>query len=67
MVDDIIVQEVAQLNTVVGLFKKQFTTVNKKVKVVGSQGKASRSYDFDLDEEANYLELAGFQSKGKGN
>lgn len=37
----------------------------EKVNVVGAQGKAFRSYDFDINKEVKYLdkELVGFQDK----
>lgn len=51
------VQEVAHLRTEVGLFTKMFTMMNsKKVNKVGSQGKASISYDSDLEENTKYLD-----------
>lgn len=39
------------------------------MKAIGSQGKASRSYDFDLEESAKYVDrdLVAFWTKEQGN
>lgn len=41
-----------QLRMEIVLLTKQFTAMNsKKVNFVGSQGKAPKLYDFDIEEE----------------
>lgn len=62
--------EVAQLSMEVGLLTKQFSMINfEKVNTVGTQGRASRSYDSDIDKARKYLnkELEGFRAKGQGS
>lgn len=50
-------QEISYLSTEVGILTKRFSTMNsKKVNTVGTQGKASRLYNLDMNEEAKYLD-----------
>lgn len=51
------------------MIKKFVMMTFEKVNVVGSQDKATRSHNSDLEEEAKYLdrELVCFQTKGQGN
>ncbi|KAF3647878.1 Photosystem I chlorophyll a apoprotein A1 [Capsicum annuum] len=52
--------ELALLRIEIGLLMKQLATMNsEKVNVMGAQGKASKSYDADADEEMKYLDRDG--------
>lgn len=56
-------QEFAQLTIKVGLLIKQFIIMNsEKVNEVGTQGRASKSYDSYVEEEDKFIdrELVSF-------
>lgn len=67
-IDNIVAQEFAQLRIEIGLLTNKFITMNsEKMNIMRAQGKNPRSYDFDVDEKAKYLdkELDNLQAKGQ--
>lgn len=54
VVNDTVAHEGAQLRIKIRVLMNQFAMMNsEKVNAVGTQGKTSRLYDFDLEEEKN--------------